>query len=76
MIDHRLAELFRDVLDLEPNFWPEVFSRETVENWDSLAHLRLITAVEREYGVSLTMDEAVSIDSFDGMQRVLEQRSN
>ena len=54
----------------------EDLSRETVENWDSLNHLRLVTAVEEEYGVGLTMDEVVSIASIADFQRIIDGRAN
>lgn len=76
MIDKRLAEIFRDILDLGSKQLSEDLSRATVENWDSLNQLRLVTAVEEEYGVGLTMDEVVSIASIADFQRIIDGRAN
>ena len=76
MIDERLAEIFRDLLDLGAGQLSEDFSRETVENWDSLNHLRLVTAVEETYGIDMTMDEVTSIASIADVQRIIDRRAN
>jgi len=52
-----VQEIFRDVLD-EPDL---VLSRqsnaENVPEWDSLAHVNLITAIEKKYKVKFALGE-------------------
>lgn len=42
-----------------------------VEAWDSLAHLRLILAVETQLGRELTTEEAAAIVSLADVERLL-----
>jgi acyl carrier protein len=53
----QVQEIFRDVFD-QPNL---VITREsnasTIEDWDSLTHLNLVTAVERRYKVKFALGE-------------------
>ena len=53
----QVQEIFRDVFD-QPDL---VITREsnasTVEDWDSLAHVNLITAIERRYRVKFALGE-------------------
>ncbi len=37
-------------------------SRNDFENWDSLAHLQLVSEIESEFGINLAMDEIVDIN--------------
>ena len=37
--------------------------QEEYENWDSFAHLNLITMAESKFGINLSIDEATSIIS-------------
>jgi acyl carrier protein len=50
-------ELFRDVLD-DPDL---VLNRQStagdVEQWDSLSHISLIVAIEKQFEVKFTLDE-------------------
>ena len=52
-----LSEIFEDVMDLDDvQLTPET-TADDVEEWDSLSHVRLIVAVEREWGISFTNAE-------------------
>jgi acyl carrier protein len=47
----------------------------TTEQWDSLAHLRLILALETRIGRPLDPDEIVRIGSLDDVVALLNQKS-
>ena len=59
----KLAEVMADILDVKVT----ELSRETVRDghptWDSFNHLRLMTAIEEEFGVQFSMDEIESIET-------------
>jgi acyl carrier protein len=42
-----------------------------VEKWDSLQHVNLIMALEKEFGVTIDVDDAVSMISFPDVCRAL-----
>lgn len=69
MNEEKLKELISEVLDIEQSAVTEDLTSDMVETWDSLAHLRLVTAIEQEFGISLTMEE---INSMTGYRRILE----
>jgi acyl carrier protein len=52
-----LKEVIADILGLDVTDVGDEFSRDTADNWDSLNHLRIITAVEQSFAVSFTMEE-------------------
>jgi len=45
-----------------------------VEQWDSLAHARLLLALEEKLGRQLTPDEAVAIETLDDIARLLDAK--
>lgn len=45
-----------------------------VEQWDSLAHARLLLALEENLGRMLTPDEAVAIEGLDDIAKLLEAK--
>jgi len=47
----------------------------TFEPWDSIAHINLVLAIEQEFRVSFTPQEAASVDSFEAMVSFLEDRA-
>ena len=45
-----------------------------LDQWDSLAHARLLLALEEKLRRQLTTDEAVALESLDDIARLLERR--
>ena len=48
-------------------------SVDTVPNWDSLHHMRLVLALEETFGVSFTDDQTVQIMSYPLIIEVLKE---
>lgn len=72
MTEDKLARIVSDVLGLDSGSVSGDISREDVDSWDSLSHLRLITAVENEFGISLTMDQIAAISRLSDIQRIVQ----
>ena len=56
-ITETLTEIFEDVMDLDDLTLTAATTADDIEEWDSLSHVRLIVAVEREWGISFTNAE-------------------
>ena len=52
-INERLNEVFQNVFDDEDIVVDRDTTADDIEDWDSLEHIRLIGAVEREFGIKL-----------------------
>jgi acyl carrier protein len=62
----RLTTIFREQLD-DDNLTINIdTSQSDLGGWDSLAHVRIVMGIEREYGVQLDVDEIESIKSVRG----------
>ena len=70
----QLHDLIADIFDLEPADISEELTPEDIELWDSLNHLKLITAVEQSYGIQFTMAEVQAIDSVARLRTLIEYR--
>jgi len=69
MNEEKLKEVIADTFDIDEDDISGETTNDTVEKWDSLNHLRLVTALEGEFDISLTMDEINTMDSYP---RILE----
>jgi acyl carrier protein len=72
-VDERLERLLQDVLDLGPGPVPGDLSRSSLEKWDSINHLRLVTAIESEYGIELTMSDVAAIENVTDVESLIGQ---
>jgi acyl carrier protein len=49
-------------------------SPETTEGWDSLNHLNIILAIEAEFDVQLTMDDALGAETVGAFREQLQAK--
>jgi len=70
-IKTRLTTIFRDIFDNNSI----VLSRETtardIEDWDSLAQISLLVAIENEFNIKLSLDEVKSLRNVGDMLDVI-----
>ncbi len=67
--------LLADAIAAEPALIPQHARIGIFERWDSLAHLRLILALEQQIGRQLDPDEAITVESLDDVARLLNGRA-
>ena len=61
-----------DVLDVNPFKISAQASQDTVDEWDSLAQLRIVTALEEEFGIKPSMKEIGQLTSIPAITRYVE----
>lgn len=67
----RLEAIFREIFDDDSlQLGPEM-NRENFEAWDSLGHIRLVSALEETFGVTFTLDEIEGMTSVSQILAVL-----
>jgi acyl carrier protein len=70
-LSSRLRETFIEALDLDPDADVRSMSYRTHEHWDSLGHMTLVVAIEETFGIELTAEQLVSMESFDAALAIL-----
>lgn len=53
----------------------EESSIETVEAWDSMAHVNIILSLEQNYGLSIGPDEAADLTGIAAIRDYLQQKT-
>ena len=67
----RLNEVFRDVFDDEDITVNDATTADDIEDWDSLEHINLVVAVEKEFGIKFNMGEVNSFKNVGEMVDVI-----
>ncbi len=62
-ITERLTQTFREVFDSPDLVIDRATTAEDVEDWDSLTHINLMVAVEREFKVKFTTAEVTRLQN-------------
>ncbi len=66
-----LESIVAQVLGVTEDEIDEGTSNKTLEAWDSLAHVNLIMELERVFGVTLSMEDALEMTSVADIKRIL-----
>ena len=66
-----LDQLIAEILDLDMTQVTDDLSPESAARWDSLNHLRLITAVEHAFEIRLSMHEIMSISNVARLRELI-----
>ena len=70
----KLAEIFRVVLDLSADYDVHTARRIAEPNWDSLAHVSIVAAIESEFGLNLESGDMERMSSFAATRLLLEEK--
>jgi acyl carrier protein len=76
-MDNLLEEvqaIFRDVFDQPDLIITRESNASTVEDWDSLAHVNLVTAIERRHKVKFALGELQDLKNVGDMLDLLAKK--
>jgi acyl carrier protein len=65
----RLTKIMRDIFDSDDLQYHDALTISNVPGWDSLGHMRFLSAVEKNFSIQFTSGE---IDSFENAGNVLD----
>jgi acyl carrier protein len=66
-----VEEVVRQVFGAEPGTIDASSSPESVEGWDSMGHLNLISALETRFNVSIDIGDAMEMVSVQRIREIL-----
>lgn len=74
-IFERLDRVFQDVFDDDTIHVTPKTTADDIEDWDSLEHITLISAVEREFRMKFKMGEISSMKNVGEMAPIIAARA-
>ncbi len=91
ILNHNLSFFTMDISDVKNeveniflNVFPEINEAEfnwddtptDYENWDSFAHLRLVSQIEKKFGIQLDLDDAINLNSASDFLKLTQNMLN
>lgn len=74
LLSTKVKEIVAIALHLSADLITDQLTMADVDTWDSLQHMNLIASLEQEFGIELTFEEIVSMQSVGEIKRVLESK--
>jgi len=71
MMKKSLAQLFAESLAIDITLIGDALSYQGIPQWDSVAHMTLIAALEDEYEIMLDTDDIIDMSSVAKARQIL-----
>lgn len=73
-IYEKLNEIFRDVFDDESITVTASTCSDDIEDWDSLEHINLVAAVEKEFGIKFNIAQVTGMKDVGEMVDIILEK--
>ena len=71
--DKKLKEILAKVLLIDESQISDAMSRKTVKEWDSMAHLMLVSEIESTFEVTMDDDDIMEIQTVSDIKKTLQK---
>jgi acyl carrier protein len=75
VIKPRLNAIFQDIFDDPSLKVNDAMRADDVEGWDSLSHINLIVAVEKEFNIRLTTAEVRGLNNVGDLMALISKKA-
>jgi len=73
-IREKITELLSDILDDEDLVLEDSTLASNVDGWDSVNHIKLIVAIEAEYGIRFDTEEATAPENVGALVNLIAKK--
>jgi len=71
-IMNKVAQIFRDVFDDKELVVNDNTCANDIDDWDSIEHINLVLAIEKEFSIKFDMNEIARLKSVGEIVRAIE----
>ena len=68
----KYKKIFSETFEIKDDF-DENLKYNSIENWDSIGHMNLISSLEESFKISFETDDIVDFDSFKKGKEILKK---
>ena len=73
-VKEKIKKVFLDVFGMDEKKFHFAMTSEDIKEWDSLSHMNLVSGLEKEFGLSMEIDEISEMDSVKKVIEVVEKK--
>lgn len=74
MLESTLRKVVSETFKISPDEVTDELSPDTLDDWDSLSHLRLVTALEEAFGIKFENSEIMDMASVGAIREMVEKK--
>ena len=69
----KYSEIFKKALNINTNKFNENLKYNEIDEWDSIGHMTLVSALEEEYKITFETDDIIDFSSFKRGLEILKK---
>ena len=73
-MDARLVAILAEVFGLAPEQIVPELTKGDVSSWDSLKQMDLVMSLEKDFGITLEIEDIIKLDSVENVINVLKSK--
>ena len=73
-IFYRVQDIFRDIFDEDTLIIENTTSSDDIEDWDSLNHINLVSAIEKEFKIKFALGELMTLKDVGAMVNLMDEK--
>ena len=70
---NQYKQVFCDVFSITLDKFSESIAYQSIDEWDSIGHMSLISALESEFEIVIEMDDVIDFESFNKGIEILKK---
>ncbi len=73
MNEQRLKKIFAEALGIDESIVQDSLEYNSIPEWDSIAHMALIAAIDDAFDTMLDIDDVIDMNSFAKAKEILKK---
>ena len=73
MSEEKLKKVFAESLGVDPALVVDGLEFNAIPEWDSVAHMTLVAAIDRTFDVTLETEDVINMSSFAAAKEILKK---
>ena len=73
-LDAVLKRLFLDIFDIQEDEYRDDLSYEDTPDWDSLGHMKMVSALSREFRVEFDIEEVMAMETVAAIKNIVAKK--
>lgn len=69
----KLQQTFAAVFNIEESFIDEDVTMDNLDEWDSMRHMELVSAIEKNFGIKFRMNEIIGLNSIKAILKTIKE---
>jgi acyl carrier protein len=74
-MQNKIKQIMSVLFEISPDIIEESSSPETIEKWDSLQHINLVSSLEEEFNIRFSDDEILEMLNYGLILYIIKQKT-